>query len=115
MTAKKTAPKTDKVQVKNDLDKLASEVSTDHEPYEFWFKGTRFVTQNPYDLDLAESMKVSDTDIEGQLELFLGDDYDKFMELKPQMKHASALVQNANQYYEEAFGNPGESDGSQTS
>ena len=50
MTAKKTAPKTDKVQVKNDLDKLASEVSTDHEPYEFWFKGTRFVTQNPYDL-----------------------------------------------------------------
>ena len=52
-------------------------------------------------------MKVSDTDIKGQLELFLGDDYDKFMELKPQMKHASALVQNANQYYEEAFGNPG--------
>ncbi|WP_309132635.1 hypothetical protein [Brevibacterium sp.] len=116
-TARKTsAPKSDKLVVKNDLDKLANEVVKDHEPYEFWFKGRQFITQNPFDLDLSESLKIQREDTEGQLKQFLGEDgYAEFMELKPQTKHAAALVSNAEKYYQDIYGNPGESDGSPTS
>ena len=114
-TAKKTAPKSDKVQVTNDLDKLANETLPEAEPYEFWFKGKRFVTQNPYELDLGQAMTVGDQDVEAQLKQLLGDQYSDFMALKPMMKHANALVVNAEKYYQSIFGNPGESDGSQDS
>ena len=117
MTAKKNStPKNDKVQVKNDLDALANEVMPEADPYEFWFKGKRFITQNPYDLDFGEALDLDQNDMRGQLKQFLTEEgFEEFMALKPQMKHANALVVNAQEYYEQFYGNPGESDGSQTS
>ena len=115
-TKKNSSPKSDKLQVKNDLDKLASETLPDAEPYEFWFKGKQFITQNPYDLDLGMAMDLDNADVGDQLKQFLGEDgFKEFMALKPQMKHANALVVNAEKYYEQFYGNPGESEGSQTS
>lgn len=117
MTAKKnSSPKSDKLQVKNDLDKLADEVLPEAEPYEFWFKGKQFITQNPYELDLGAALNMDDNDVSDQLKQFLGDEgYEEFMALKPKMKHANALVVNAEKYYQQFYGNPGESEGSQTS
>lgn len=116
MTAKKNStPKNDKLQVNASLENLANEVSTDFEPYTFAFGGKRFVTLNPYDLDLDVTLNTDQNDIKGQLEQFLGDQFEDFMAQKPKMKHAVALIRDVEKYYGEHYGNPGESEGSQTS
>lgn len=118
MTAKKTSSaksSSDKLTVNDNLEALAAEIATDFDPYAFSFKGKRFVTLNPYDLDLGEVIDVDMNDVRGALKQFLGDQFDDFMDLKPSMKHGIALVQKAQEFYEARFGNPGESGGSQTS
>lgn len=113
-----TTKKTDKPVVHADLDKLANEADAEKsiDQYAFTFKGKRFVCQNPYDFDLIGTASLDQNDILGQLKMFLGDkQFEAFKEKKPQMRHAYALMKNAEDYYAQFYGNPGESDGSQES
>ncbi|MBD8019392.1 hypothetical protein [Brevibacterium gallinarum] len=111
------AKKTDKPKTHAVLETLANEVAGDDlEQYSFSFGGKRFVCRNPFDADFDEMMSISEEDLEGQVKQLLGDEqYEAFMEKKPKLRHVAALATAAQQFYQDSFGNPGESGGSQTS
>lgn len=110
------ARKTDKPIGLDNISTLAAELDKDAAPYSFTFNGARFTTANPFDEDPEDENLPAQDDLVGNVKHMLGEEqYAKFREGKPKVRDYAMVLRRSQEYYEKLYGNPGESDGSQTS
>lgn len=100
--------KTDTVQIDFNLDKL--DAPEEFRSHRFVFRGNRFETVDPSEIPYSDIEKVMET---GQnravLDLFLGDQSEKFWELKPGLLHVKAFADELRPILDTIVGEPGES------